>query len=226
MRRLGRRLGLTLGHRLLHRDRAGDRSTTLANSTIAPSPISLTIRPLCSASSGSIACSRRPLIAASVPASSCSIRPRVADDVGGQDRRQPALDARGGGRALRRRHLGGEQVAALGHGLEQLLRLVAQRLADVADALGDRFVADHHIRPDRGHDRVAVHDPARVLDQQPQQRQRLRPQRHLRPVRPEQSAAGEVEGEAVEAPGRPLPVRRPSAIPPRIAAVTLENPRI
>ena len=48
-------------------------STTEANSTIAPSPISLTIRPLCSASSGSIACSRRALIAASVPASSCSI---------------------------------------------------------------------------------------------------------------------------------------------------------
>ena len=97
--------------------------------------------------------------------------------------------------------LGREQVAALRHGLEQLLRLVAQRLPDVADALGDRFVVDDHVRPDRGHDRVAVHDAAGVLDQQPQQRQRLRPQRHLGPVRPEQGAAGEVEREAVEAPG-------------------------
>ena len=48
-------------------------STTDANSTIAPSPISFTIRPLCSANSGSIACSRKCLMAASVPASSSSI---------------------------------------------------------------------------------------------------------------------------------------------------------
>ena len=51
------------------------------------------------------------------------------------------------------------------------------------------------------HDRVAVHDPAGVLDQQPQQRERLGPQRDLGAVRPEQGAAGEVEGEPVEAIG-------------------------
>ena len=47
-------------------------STTEPNSTIAPSPISLTIRPWCSARSGSITSRRSALIAASVPASSCS----------------------------------------------------------------------------------------------------------------------------------------------------------
>ena len=159
------------------------------------------MRPLCSASSGSIAVSRRSLIAASVRGLVLLDQARVADDVGGQDRRKATLGARGGGSGLGRRHLGGEQVAALGHGLEQLLRLVAQGLPDVADALGDQFVGHHHVRPDRRHDRVAVHDPAGVLDQQPQQRQRLRPQRHLGAVRAEQSAAGEVEGEAVEAVG-------------------------
>ena len=44
-------------------------------------------------------------------------------------------------------------------------------------------------------------DPAGVLDQQPQQRQRLRPQRHLGAVWAEQSAAAEVEREAVETVG-------------------------
>ena len=47
-------------------------STTEPNSTIAPSPMSLTMRPRCSASSGSITVSRRPLIVPSVPASSRS----------------------------------------------------------------------------------------------------------------------------------------------------------
>ena len=130
--------------------------------------------------------------------------------------------ARGAGAVrLRRRHLGGQQIAALGHGLEQLLRLVAQGLADVADALGDRFVGHHHVRPDRGHDRVAVHDPAGVLDQQPQQRQRLRPQRHLGAVRAEQRAAGEVEGEAVEAPG---PGRRAFGVHRRFLPARGGNP--
>ena len=50
---------------------------------------------------------------------------------------------------------------------------------------------------------------AGVLDQQPQQRERFRPQRHLGAVRAEQGAAGEVEGEAVEAPGPWRRVRRP-----------------
>ena len=82
---------------------------------------------------------------------------RVADDVGGQDRHQPALGTGCCRSGLHGRHLGGEQVAALGHRLEHLLRLVAERPADVADALGDRFVGDHHIGPDRRYDRVAVH---------------------------------------------------------------------
>ena len=87
------------------------------------------------------------------------------------------------------------------------------------------LVADDHTRPDRAHDRVAVHDPAGVLDQEPQQRQRLRPQRHLGAVRPEQGTAGEVEREAVEAPGArcPFGVHRRSL--PH-GGGDLENPRI
>ena len=52
-------------------------------------------------------------------ASSCQ-RARIAGHVGGQDRGQAALDAWDRCRGLRRRYLGGEEVAAL----EQLLRLV------------------------------------------------------------------------------------------------------
>ena len=49
-------------------------STTLPNSTSVPSPISLTTRPLCSATAGSNTASRCCLSAASVPASSAPIR--------------------------------------------------------------------------------------------------------------------------------------------------------
>ena len=83
---------------------------------------------------------------------------------------------------------------------------------------------DHHVRPDRGHDRVAVHDPAGVLDQQPQQREGFRPQRHLGAVRAEQGTAAEVEGEAVEALGswrRPFGIHRP-ALPGLAAAVPVK----
>ena len=185
------------------------------------------MRPLCSASSGSIASSRRRLDRGQRAGLVLLDQARVADDVGGQDRRQPALDARRGCRGLRRHHLGSEQVAVPRHGLEHLLRLVAQRLADVAHALGDQFVTDHHVGPDRGHDRVAVHHPAGVLDQQPQQRERFRPQRHLGAVGSEQSTAAKVEGEAVEAPGpwrHPFGIHRP--VLPGLAAADLPRPRI
>ncbi len=49
-------------------------STTLGNSASMPSPISLTIRPLCSAILGSMRSERRVFRAASVPSSSARIR--------------------------------------------------------------------------------------------------------------------------------------------------------
>ena len=73
------------------------------------------------------------------------------------------------------------------------------------------FVGDEHVGPDRRHDRVAVQQAPGVLDQELQERERLRPQGHLRPVRCQQRAAGEVQGEAVEAvnrAGRPFGVHR------------------
>ena len=77
-------------------------STTEANSTIAPSPISLTIRPLCSASSGSIAALAQVLDRRQRAGLVVLDQARVADDVGGQDRRQPPLGpGRRHGRPLR-----------------------------------------------------------------------------------------------------------------------------
>ena len=64
---IGGRSAVALRHALLDRDRAATASTTLANSTSTPSPIVLTIRPPCSAISGSISSPRCAFSAASVP---------------------------------------------------------------------------------------------------------------------------------------------------------------
>ena len=63
-------------------------------------------------------------------------QPRVADHVGRQDGGEPARGARRRRDGFRRRDLGGEQVAAPGHGPEQPLRLVAERAADVCRRTG------------------------------------------------------------------------------------------
>ena len=164
---VGRRLGLAVGDRLLHRHRAGDRVDHRGELDDRPVAHQLDDPALVLGQQRVDRLLAQALDRGQRAGLVLLDQARVADDVGRQDRRQPALDARGGCGALRRRHLGREQVAALGHGLEQLLRLVAQRLPEVADALGDQFVADDHTRPDRLHDRVAVHDTARVLDQEP-----------------------------------------------------------
>ena len=68
-------------------------STTEPNSTSTPSPISLTMRPLCSATSGSITSARSALTAAIVAAFVRLDQPRIADHVGHHDGRQPPLDS-------------------------------------------------------------------------------------------------------------------------------------
>ncbi len=108
------------------------------------------------------------------------------------------------------------------HGPQQLLRLVAQRPADVADALGDRLSVTTTLGPDRRHDRVATQEPAGVLDQQAQQRERLRPQRHLGAPGGEEHAAGRVEREARE-PKR-LP-RRPICVHGQYNPTWRQSPR-
>ena len=50
-----------------------------------------------------------------------------------------------------------------------MLRLVLEGFADLTDTLGDAVVGDHHIRPHRLHDRVAVEQAPGILDEQPQQ---------------------------------------------------------
>ena len=53
------------------------------------------------------------------------------------------------------------------------------------------FVGDEQIGPDRGHDRVAVQQAPGILHEEPQQRERLRPQGQLCPLGSQQGAAGE-----------------------------------
>jgi hypothetical protein len=140
--------------------------------------------------------------------------PRRLDPLGrGRSQHRHAFERRlddHPGRALRRggqggldaRHLGGEDIAPPRHGAEQGLRLVAEGAADVADALGDRVVGDEHVRPDRGHDRIAVEQTAGVFHEELQERERFRPEHQLHPVRAQQCAAIGIEGEAVKAVGR------------------------
>jgi hypothetical protein len=68
-------------------------STTLANSTSMPSPVVLTIRPLCSEIFGSISSRRCALSRASVPLLVGTHKPAVARDVRSEDCGQPAFDA-------------------------------------------------------------------------------------------------------------------------------------
>ena len=171
IRRSGRRLGLAVGHGLLHRHRAGHRIDHRGELDDRAVAHQLDDAALVLGQQRVDRLLAQRLDRGQRAGLVLLDQARVADHVGGQDRGQPALGARRRCRGLRRHHLGRQQVAVPRHGLEHLLRLVAQRLADVAHALGDQFVTDHHVRPDRGHDRVAVHNPAGVLDQEPQQRE-------------------------------------------------------
>ena len=68
-------------------------STTLANSTSAPSPVSLTIRPWCSAIWGSMKVSAQRLQARERPRLVGRHQPAVADHVRGQNRRELPIRA-------------------------------------------------------------------------------------------------------------------------------------
>ncbi len=110
---VGRRLGLAVGDRLLHRDRAGDGidhrgeldDRPVAHQLDDPALVLGQQRVDRLLAQGLDRGQRAGLVLLD--------QARVADDVGGQDRRQPALDARDRCRGLRRHHLGREQVAAL-----------------------------------------------------------------------------------------------------------------
>ena len=67
-------------------------STTLANSTSAPSPVSLTVRPRCSAILGSMRSLRSALSRACVPALVLAHQPTVADHIGGENRGELAVE--------------------------------------------------------------------------------------------------------------------------------------
>ena len=88
---LGRNFILPRSYAFLNGDRAGDASTTEPNSTMAPSPMSLTIRPLCSAIRGSINSERSARIAASVAGLVSLDQARIADNVGRHDGSEPPL---------------------------------------------------------------------------------------------------------------------------------------
>ena len=59
--------------------------------------------------------------------------------------------------------LDGKQVAALRQGPQQAGALVAERPADLEDALGDALVSDDDLRPDRLHQLLAGDHPAGLV---------------------------------------------------------------
>jgi hypothetical protein len=64
----------------------------------------------------------------------------------------------------------------------RLARVVVERAPDGADGLGERAVRDDHVAPDRAHDLAAVHGLVAPLDQQHQQVEVPRDQRHVVPA--------------------------------------------
>ena len=79
-------------------------------------------------------------------------------------------------------HGRGEQIAALGNGLDVGLGVVAQRLPDFLDALDQRIVGHVDARARRCRSAPPWNQPARVLHQIGQHVERFRPQRQRRAV--------------------------------------------
>ena len=79
----------------------------------------------------------------------------------------------------------------------RLLRVIAQGLADEADRLGERRLADMRILPGNVHQRLLRDDTTGTLDQVLEDGQRTRRQAHFCAVAREQ-AVGEVEPEPPE----------------------------
>jgi len=96
-----------------------------------------------------------------------------------------------------RRHLSVEPITAARHRLDELRAIVAERAAQLTDALHQGIVGDGDIRPHRREQFVLGNEPAAILDQMKENRERLRPQRHLVTVK-QQAAAVAVEHVAVE----------------------------
>jgi hypothetical protein len=116
-----------------------------------------------------------------------------------------------------------EQIAAPLRGAQQPLGLVAERAADVLDALRDTVFGDEDSWPDRLHQFVPVDERPGIDDQIAQQIERFGPQGQLRAVLGEKTAAHEIERETVEAVDYPrfgahrLPIAlyiEPGGLPP------------
>ena len=86
------RCEIALAHRALDGDGASTASTTLPNSTSAPSPIILTMRPWRAATAGLNVSFQIRRIAAIVLASSACIIRAVTGDIGGKDRGEAPSD--------------------------------------------------------------------------------------------------------------------------------------
>ena len=71
------------------------------------------------------------------------------------------------------RDLGGEQIAAARDDLDDFLLVVAERGADLADALVKAVLADIDVRPHRGDDGVLAENLAGMGREQLQQLERL-----------------------------------------------------
>ena len=127
-----------------------------------------------------------------------------------------------------------QPVAAARNRLDQLARVVAERLADLADALHQAVVGHHDPRPDRVLQLVLGHEPPPVGDQVPQHREGLRPKRRRSPVRPEDPLRVEIDarGAEIDHPvrrrrrGRHLPVPRRVPTSRRYACRRAEPSRI
>jgi hypothetical protein len=95
------------------------------------------------------------------------------------------------------RHRDIEEIAAARRGLDQALVLVAERTANLADAVRQRLVGDRHAGPDRLHHLVLGDDPAGIFHEIAQHFERLGPQRH-RPRGPLELQPREIQREAFE----------------------------
>jgi len=103
-------------------------------------------------------------------------------------------------RHLTRHHLGKlrlEHVAFAGEGPDQDMAAVAERAADVGDALDERVLVGGPVVPDRVDQLVLGDDPAGVPGQVVEHIEGLRPELGLYPV-PQQGAARPVEDERAE----------------------------
>ena len=127
--------------------------------------------------------------------------------IDGDTRSAPARrssPATAGGSGLGRRDRRDEAVAAPVQRLDvrRRLRVVAERLAQHADRLGQRRVGDERVLPDRVDQLLPVDDLAGALQQQLEHAEHARRQRDLRAVAAQQPAV-RIEGERAERERRP-----------------------